>query len=241
MPRWDDKLEALHSFRKSKGLCFTCGEKWSRTHKCPTQVPLHVLEELLDALPPRRDTNSDDDMSSGDELMCIDVAAVTRATPSRRRMICLHGHVKGQEVLILVDSGSGASFIDNGLDAKLRLPACSYALSEFMIANGETMVTDQMIPQLSWCTQAHTFQQDMKILPLGCYDIILGGNWLEDFSTMWVHWLHRHMRFKHKGERVMLQEIQDYGTPGRQIIASQLQGLLHCGVVEECVCVQPVH
>ena len=39
----DDKLESLKSFRRSKGLCFTCGEKWSRTHKCPAQVPLHVI------------------------------------------------------------------------------------------------------------------------------------------------------------------------------------------------------
>jgi hypothetical protein len=33
--RPDDKLEALRTFRRSKGLCFTCGEKWSKTHKCP--------------------------------------------------------------------------------------------------------------------------------------------------------------------------------------------------------------
>jgi hypothetical protein len=47
-PHWDEKLEALRSFRKSKGLCFTCGDKWSHTQKCSAQVPLHVLEELLD-------------------------------------------------------------------------------------------------------------------------------------------------------------------------------------------------
>jgi hypothetical protein len=68
-PRWDDKLESLRAYRKSKGECFTCGEKWSRTHKCPDKIPLHILEELLDVLPPggEASTESPDDMSSEDE------------------------------------------------------------------------------------------------------------------------------------------------------------------------------
>jgi len=48
--RAEDKLESLKSFRRAKGLCFTCGEKWSKTHKCPDHVPLHVIEELLETL-----------------------------------------------------------------------------------------------------------------------------------------------------------------------------------------------
>uniref|UniRef100_A0ACD5ZJU3 Uncharacterized protein n=1 Tax=Avena sativa TaxID=4498 RepID=A0ACD5ZJU3_AVESA len=58
-PKWDEKLEALRSFRKSKGLCFTCDDRWSRTHKCPAQVLLHVLEELLDVLPPDQESTGD--------------------------------------------------------------------------------------------------------------------------------------------------------------------------------------
>lgn len=46
----DEKLATLREHRKKNGLCYKCGEKWSHTHKCPAQVPLHVIEELLDAL-----------------------------------------------------------------------------------------------------------------------------------------------------------------------------------------------
>jgi hypothetical protein len=49
-----DKLDALKAFQCSKGPCFTCGKKWSkkwsRSHKCPSQVPLHIIEELLEVL-----------------------------------------------------------------------------------------------------------------------------------------------------------------------------------------------
>ncbi|KAK1608898.1 hypothetical protein QYE76_032571 [Lolium multiflorum] len=161
-PRWDDKLEALRAFRKSKGQCFTCGEKWSRTHKCPTQVPLHILEELLDVLPPDPDSASDDDVSSGDELMCVDAAAIAGSTPARRRTIRLHGHVGEHEVLILVDSGSGASFIDTRLVDKLHASPQPCEPSQFVIANGDTMISDTMLPNLAWRTQGHTFEQDMR-------------------------------------------------------------------------------
>jgi hypothetical protein len=38
----EDKLLALKNYRKAKGLYFTCGERWSRNHKCQATVQLHV-------------------------------------------------------------------------------------------------------------------------------------------------------------------------------------------------------
>ena len=46
----DDKVTTLKQFRRKNGLCFKCGSKWAPTHTCPEQVPIHVLEELWDAL-----------------------------------------------------------------------------------------------------------------------------------------------------------------------------------------------
>jgi hypothetical protein len=49
-PDFEDKLASLKEFKRKNGLCFKCGERWSHNHKCPAQVSLHVIEELLDAL-----------------------------------------------------------------------------------------------------------------------------------------------------------------------------------------------
>ena len=44
-----------------------CGEKWSRNHKCPDKVSLHVLEEFMELIsdesPPEQNTldSSDED------------------------------------------------------------------------------------------------------------------------------------------------------------------------------------
>lgn len=57
MPKGDDKLTTevsaadkvatLRAFRRAKGLCHTCGEKWSCDHRCGPTVQLHVIEEVL--------------------------------------------------------------------------------------------------------------------------------------------------------------------------------------------------
>lgn len=40
-----------------------CGEKWGSRHKCPRNVPLHILEELMEVLQLEGD---DTEISDGD-------------------------------------------------------------------------------------------------------------------------------------------------------------------------------
>jgi hypothetical protein len=82
---------------------------------------------------------------------------------------------------------------------KKNLPPATY-----VVANGAKMQCTEYVPQLEWSTQGHTFQQDVKILPLGCYDMILGEDSLDDHSPMWVHWRRKRMRFTHKHRRITL-------------------------------------
>uniref|UniRef100_A0A453PRQ0 Retrotransposon gag domain-containing protein n=2 Tax=Aegilops tauschii subsp. strangulata TaxID=200361 RepID=A0A453PRQ0_AEGTS len=46
----EDRLSALKAYRRAKGLCYLCGEKWGREHKCATTVQLHVVQEMFDVL-----------------------------------------------------------------------------------------------------------------------------------------------------------------------------------------------
>jgi hypothetical protein len=43
----EDKLASLLSYRKAKGMCYKCGDKWGKGYTCPAQVPLHIVEELM--------------------------------------------------------------------------------------------------------------------------------------------------------------------------------------------------
>jgi hypothetical protein len=49
------------------------------------------------------------------------------------------------------------------------------------------MLSNQELKDFSWLSQGHTFTMDVRVLPLQCYDLVLGMDWLEAHSAMWVH------------------------------------------------------
>jgi hypothetical protein len=61
----DKKLADLKAYRRARGLCDHCGDKWTRDHKCAQQVSLNVLEELY-ALFADDDTVDDPTMEADD-------------------------------------------------------------------------------------------------------------------------------------------------------------------------------
>ena len=62
-------MAALRELRRKNGLCFKYGAKWSNNHKCAAQVPLHVLEGILDALGPIDDSESEVPIEVEDEII----------------------------------------------------------------------------------------------------------------------------------------------------------------------------
>jgi len=40
------------------------------------------------------------------------------------------------------------------------------------------MICNSIIPGLQWSSQGHSFSVDAGVLPLKCYDMILGQDWL---------------------------------------------------------------
>jgi hypothetical protein len=157
----------------------------------------------------------------------------------KRRTMRLSGNIGNMEILILVDSGSVGSFISIAVADKLKnqLKICTDA--QYIIADGSPMVCSQNIPSLTWSTQGHTFQTTVGVLPLKCYDMILGEDWLEGCSPMWVHWTKKIMRFMHKGARVTLRGIRPEVTKCSAISVGRLKGLLRRQAVTHYVQLLP--
>lgn len=129
------------------------------------------MEELLDILqlddPP--DPQHMSDSSSEEEVMLL-TNARSPTPPVKRRTMRLHGMIGKRSVLILIDSGANCLFVDAKLTEELQLPTQPMLPASYVVAGGDTLTSSTMVPQLSWWTLGHTFCQDMKILPLGCYD-----------------------------------------------------------------------
>ena len=230
----DDKVKALLAHRKKNGLCFKCGEKWGRNHTCPTQVPIHLIEELLEALEPElEDVPESDEEDTIDSVMAV--GATVCPSSSKRRTMRLHGKIADKDVLILVDSGSVSTFISSALADQLHYSTQPCEATQYMAADGSPMVCNKTIPQLQWAVQGHTFSTNVGIFPLKCYDMILGEDWLEDYSPMWVHWRKKIMRFNYKGRRITLKGTTTEVTKCSAIGAGKLKGLLRRGAVTHCV------
>jgi len=78
----DSKLAALMAHRKAHGLCFTCGEKWTgRNHKCPAQIPLHVVQELVELI--QTDVSADTGCSDSDDDQSEDCVMAIPTAPEQ--------------------------------------------------------------------------------------------------------------------------------------------------------------
>lgn len=99
--------------------------------------------------------------------------------------------------------------MDAALVEELALPTKDIAVATYVAAGGAKMTSSKPVAQLSWRTQSFTFQQDVKVLPLGCYDLITSDDWLEDHCPIWVHWHKRWMRLTHQGHRITLVGVHD--------------------------------
>jgi hypothetical protein len=126
----------------------------------------------------------------------------------KRKTVRFQGFIGKQELLILLDSGSTTTFISKEFAAKLYQQEQECPPLKYTAANGSPMLCDTYIPQLQWFIQGHSFSYDARVLPLSGFDMIIGADWLEDHSPMWIHWKKKILSLPHKGKRIRLRGLQ---------------------------------
>lgn len=80
-----------------------------------------------------------------------------------------------------------------------------------------------------------TFQDKLKVLPIGGYDMILGMDWLEEFSPMWIDWRRKKLRFAQMGKRITLVGVKEEIKSCEQVTCQQLKGMLRDGAMSQVV------
>lgn len=137
----DEKWRSLRAFRRAKGLCQFCAEKWSRDHKCADSVQLHALQEVFELFQLEDDTMScaGDSVQQCEHLFCTLSEAALSGAPAPKTM-CLMGSIQGFPVNILVDSGSSHSFISSSIAERLQGVSNIPLPMSVKVANGESLV-----------------------------------------------------------------------------------------------------
>lgn len=184
----DDKLAALKAYRRARGLCVKCAEKWSRDHRCPDSIQLHVLQETWELCNLEESSYLESEEPSPELLLLsATLSCSVSSGVVASRTIQLWGTIQGKVALMLIDSGSSHTFIKTKLAEQLSgVSSLSPALT-VKVADGKAVRCDSQLSGAIWSVQGHQFSSDFKVFPLAHYDVIIGMDWLEQFSPMrWI-------------------------------------------------------
>ncbi|KAL5211653.1 hypothetical protein ABZP36_022500 [Zizania latifolia] len=221
----DDRVAALRAYRRSKGLCFTCGEKWGPEHTCSTSIQLHVVEELIHAVQGDNEPTLNSELHSPPETeLCMALSPQAANGTESVQSFRVRGWVQGAEMLMLVDSGSTHSFIDHQLGMKLLGVESLPRKIPVRIANGEYSFCTLAIPACKWWLQGREYSCNFWLLELGSYDAILGMDWLQEFSPMRIDWNSKWLEYAHQGQTIRIQGIIPQLSSCNAIRMDQVKG-----------------
>lgn len=178
-------------------------KKWSRGHTCADKIQLHALQELFEVLQCPDDPLSSSGNSAVDEpqlFLTLSVAAVS-GQPSPKSM-CFRGLIQGLSISILL--GSSHTFLSTRVADQLSGISSISTPLVVKVANGHILQCTSCFFQASWSVDNAEFASDLKVISLSSYDMIVGFDWLEQFSPMEVYWKQRWMSIPYKGSSIML-------------------------------------
>jgi hypothetical protein len=127
--------------------------------------------------------------------------------------------VGNQVMLLFLDSGSSHSFVDQAMVKKLHCPVTTISPLKIKVANGQYMYCDKMVSSMQWWLQGHTFEHDMRVLPLGGYDGILGIDWLARWGLMNCQCEQKWISFPYKQKEVKLVGLPDVQPLDLQMVS----------------------
>ncbi|KAJ4765914.1 polyprotein [Rhynchospora pubera] len=95
--------------------------------------------------------------------------------------ISLHatGEVNGVSVIALVDSGSTHSFVNPKIVKQSGYSPTLTKPMEITVANRGKMYYEQKCDDMLWVMCGQEFQFDLKVMEIGSYDLLLGGDWIK--------------------------------------------------------------
>lgn len=123
------------------------------------------------------------------------------------RTMRVMGKIGEQLVVVLIDTGSTHSFVDQDLARRIRLPAEKRSQVNVMTANGDSVPYIECCVAVSLSLQGIKFKANLHLLTLGGCDVVLGVNWLGTMGPILWDFINLIMKFKHYDQEVLLQEL----------------------------------
>lgn len=203
----DAKLAAIKTYRLALGLCYKCGAKWSKDHRCPPEV-LQAVDALWDSFSSTDSLGDSSPESSPSEHLMMALSKSALSGVPAARTVCLVGLLQQQvPVQILIDSGSSSSFVNESLVPQLFGIQSDTVSSSVPVAGGGLLVSGAVLRGVPWTVDGCTFHSDFRTLPSANFDVVIGMDWPEAHSSMQVYWRQKWLVVPHNGQIHVLQGL----------------------------------
>ncbi|XP_055960653.1 transposon Tf2-1 polyprotein [Mercurialis annua] len=189
--------------RRAKGLCFNCDEKFEIGHRCKKLFWLEVLVE-------------EDEPDDEEPAISFHAISGTQTTQTMQ----VEGIINGFPLLVLIDSGSTHSFVNEALIHQLHIQAEAKSNLRVMVANGEQVKSPGVCRKLPIQMGTQIFPFDLFLLPLCGFGAVLGVNWLKTLGTICWDFATMKMQFKWEGSPVELNGCRNSTLPNNPSLSS---------------------
>lgn len=193
--------------RKRKGLCMYCEEPFTPGHQLTHRRseflfleadPTEFDEEIALKEQIRETTIKDKDV----KVPTISIHALNGS--SAFNCMRLIGRYGKRKLHILIDPGSTNNFLDLQIAKGLGCYLTPIKPASVVAAGGD-LITQYKCSNFKWKMQGYEFKTEIRTLPLGCSDLVLGVEWLSTLEPILWDFLHLRMEFKFQGLKHVLR------------------------------------
>ncbi|KAM1377858.1 hypothetical protein FF1_039310 [Malus domestica] len=206
--------------KREKGECWFCDEKWRTGHNCANKQLLmldlaypeeEITTPLLEEPPP--------EFLQMELSECAFYGTFARTTVKTMKVI---GSVNGQQVTVLLDSGSTHNFVDSRLLKKFAWHTQPTKPFEVMIADGGKVISSGCCTDAALSIGGYECGVDLYSLPVGGCDIVLGVKWLSSISPVLWDFQLLTMEFAKNGSQYKLIHSDTHAPPIQEVTLQQL-------------------
>ena len=110
--------------------------------------------------------------------------------------IRITGQIRGQQVLILIDSGSTHNFLSMGVVKRVGISIDCLEPLNVQMENGEIVSCNGICRQVSITLENPVIKDDFYPFELGNVDVVLRVKWLALLDTVQANWRHMFLKFQ---------------------------------------------
>jgi hypothetical protein len=175
--------------RRRKGLCFNCDEPYTSGHKCAHLFYLETVDDAeVEALTAELDatTLSEAGVTTYGpvDATAFVISLHAMAGIKTAKTMLLPVTIHGERLTALVDTGSTHNFLSRDTMRRLTLQPAGAEKFSVTVANGDHLASQGVAQQVLVLIGDEPFSINCVGIDLGCYDFILGVDFLSTLGPI---------------------------------------------------------